>query len=157
MEITPNSVIGTAVEGLKKAQDQIEQSAQNIAEESTAKIMWTVNAALLPATLMSVYFFGLPAVLENDANAAAYGEFWVGSGRSFQSLVLLTLGTGVGCGIIIGDVIVEGRSVVTANRKELTAIREAFGLVFQGAALLNSLTVIENVPMAPPKVAGSFE
>ena len=33
------------------------------AEESTAKIMWTVNAALLPATLMSVYFFGLPAVL----------------------------------------------------------------------------------------------
>ena len=32
-------------------------------EESTAKIMWTVNAALLPATLMSVYFFGLPAVL----------------------------------------------------------------------------------------------
>lgn len=36
MEITPNSVIGTAVEGLKKAQDQIEQSAQNIAEESTA-------------------------------------------------------------------------------------------------------------------------
>jgi Na+-translocating ferredoxin:NAD+ oxidoreductase subunit D len=33
------------------------------AEESTAKIMWTVNAALLPATLMSVYYFGLPAVL----------------------------------------------------------------------------------------------
>ena len=32
-------------------------------EESTAKIMWTVNAALLPATLMSVYFFGLPAVM----------------------------------------------------------------------------------------------
>jgi electron transport complex protein RnfD len=32
-------------------------------EESTSKIMWTVNAALLPATLMSVYFFGLPAVL----------------------------------------------------------------------------------------------
>jgi electron transport complex protein RnfD len=33
------------------------------AEESTAKIMWTVNAALLPATLMSVYYFGLPALL----------------------------------------------------------------------------------------------
>ena len=34
-----------------------------LSEESTAKIMWTVNAALLPATLMSVYYFGLPAVL----------------------------------------------------------------------------------------------
>jgi Na+-translocating ferredoxin:NAD+ oxidoreductase subunit D len=33
------------------------------AEESTAKIMWTVNAALLPATLMSVYYFGLPAMM----------------------------------------------------------------------------------------------
>src|SRR5512138_3003082 len=32
-------------------------------EESTAKIMWTVNAALLPAALMSVYYFGLPAAM----------------------------------------------------------------------------------------------
>lgn len=53
---------------------------------------------------------GLPVAFVNDANAAAYGEFWVGSGRSFRSLILLTLGTGVGCGIIIGDVIVEGEN-----------------------------------------------
>lgn len=40
----------------------------------------------------------------NDATAAAYGEFWVGSGRDHESLILLTLGTGVGGGIIIdGD------------------------------------------------------
>lgn len=32
-------------------------------EDSTAKIMWTVNAALLPATLMSVYYFGIPAIM----------------------------------------------------------------------------------------------
>ena len=56
------------------------------------------------------HYCGLPVAFVNDANAAAYGEFWVGSGRSFQSLVLLTLGTGVGCGIIIGDVIVEGEN-----------------------------------------------
>jgi glucokinase len=53
---------------------------------------------------------GLPVAFVNDANAAAYGEFWVGSGRSFQSLILLTLGTGVGCGIIIGEMIVEGEN-----------------------------------------------
>ncbi len=51
---------------------------------------------------------GLPVAFVNDASAAAYGEFWVGSGREFQSMVLLTLGTGVGCGIIIGNLIVEG-------------------------------------------------
>ena len=51
---------------------------------------------------------GLPVDFENDANAAAYGEFWVGSGREFQSMALLTLGTGIGCGIIIGDLVVQG-------------------------------------------------
>ena len=51
---------------------------------------------------------GLPVTFENDANAAAYGEYWVGSGRDFQSMVLLTLGTGIGCGIIIGDLVVQG-------------------------------------------------
>ena len=51
---------------------------------------------------------GLPVTFANDANAAAYGEFWVGAGREFGSLILLTLGTGVGGGIIIGDLNVEG-------------------------------------------------
>jgi glucokinase len=50
----------------------------------------------------------LPVTYANDANAAAYGEFWTGSGRDFHSLVLFTLGTGVGCGIIIGDLTVVG-------------------------------------------------
>jgi len=50
----------------------------------------------------------LPATLQNDANAAAYGEFWAGVGRDVSSLVFFTLGTGIGCGIIIGDTIVEG-------------------------------------------------
>jgi len=51
---------------------------------------------------------GLPITFENDANAAAYGEFWVGSGRDYDSMVLLTLGTGIGCGIIIGETVVQG-------------------------------------------------
>lgn len=52
---------------------------------------------------------GLPVAFQNDANAAAYGEFWVGAGRDFDSLVLFTLGTGIGCGIIIGDRIIDGQ------------------------------------------------
>ncbi|MDD3468800.1 MAG: ROK family protein [Thermoguttaceae bacterium] len=52
----------------------------------------------------------MPVVLANDASAAAYGEFWVGNGTQFDSLVLLTLGTGIGAGIIIGDLIIEGNS-----------------------------------------------
>lgn len=48
-------------------------------------------------------------VLQNDANAAAYGEYWAGAGRHTRSLVLFTLGTGIGCGIVEEGRIIEGR------------------------------------------------
>jgi len=51
---------------------------------------------------------GHPVVYSNDAGAAAFGEFWVGSGREYGSLVLLTLGTGIGAGIIIGELSIDG-------------------------------------------------
>ena len=54
--------------------------------------------------------FGLPTAFANDANAAAYGEFWGGSGRQYHSIVMLTLGTGLGGGIIIGDLSVDGEN-----------------------------------------------
>ncbi len=53
---------------------------------------------------------GLPMSFANDAAAAAYGEFWIGAGREFHSLVLFTLGTGIGCGIIIGDLSIDGEN-----------------------------------------------
>ncbi len=51
---------------------------------------------------------GLPVAFTNDANAAAYGEYWVGSGKQSNSMIMLTLGTGVGGGIIVNDLAVEG-------------------------------------------------
>jgi len=53
--------------------------------------------------------FKLPTAFQNDANAAAYGEFWAGAGKSVESMVFFTLGTGIGAGIIIGDLILEGK------------------------------------------------
>lgn len=53
--------------------------------------------------------FGLPTAFQNDANAAAMGEFWAGAGRRAKSMVLFTLGTGVGGGIIIDGKVLEGR------------------------------------------------
>jgi glucokinase len=52
--------------------------------------------------------FGLPTAFQNDANAAAFGEYWAGAGKEVHSMVLFTLGTGIGGGIIIGDMIVQG-------------------------------------------------
>lgn len=51
---------------------------------------------------------GRPVSFLNDANAAAYGEFWLGTGRDASSMILLTLGTGVGGGIIVDGELVNG-------------------------------------------------
>ena len=49
-----------------------------------------------------------PVILENDANAAALGEKWIGAGKDVDDLVLLTLGTGIGGGIISGGRVLRG-------------------------------------------------
>jgi glucokinase len=50
-----------------------------------------------------------PTFLQNDGTAAAYGEFWAGAGRGARSLVLFTLGTGIGGGIVHEGRLIEGR------------------------------------------------
>lgn len=50
----------------------------------------------------------LPVIVENDASACAYGEKWVGTGRTFENFVAITLGTGLGGGIIYKGELFEG-------------------------------------------------
>ena len=52
--------------------------------------------------------FGIPARLENDADAAALGEVIAGSAKNAQSAMIITLGTGVGAGFVIGEKIYRG-------------------------------------------------
>jgi glucokinase len=51
---------------------------------------------------------GIPIILENDANAAALGEKWIGAGRDVKHLILLTLGTGIGGGVITDGKVLRG-------------------------------------------------
>ena len=53
--------------------------------------------------------FQIPTAFQNDANAAAYGEYWIGAGKDAKSMVMFTLGTGIGGGIIIDDKVMEGQ------------------------------------------------
>ena len=57
----------------------------------------------------------LPLAVENDANAAAFGEWWAGAGRGSSSLVGLTLGTGVGGGIVLDGALWRGCSGMAAE------------------------------------------
>ncbi|MHC4712125.1 MAG: ROK family protein [Planctomycetota bacterium] len=57
----------------------------------------------------------LKAVLENDANAAAYGEYWAGAAKGARSMVMFTLGTGIGGGIIVDGKLIHGNTDCAAE------------------------------------------
>ena len=61
----------------------------------------------------------------NDANAAALGEMWLGGGRGCRSLVMVTLGTGVGGGIVIGGKILNGSRGCAGEIGHLPCLSEA--------------------------------
>ncbi len=73
--------------------------------ESATNLPWK---GVLPfASLMSEKF-GIPVVITNDANAAALGEMTYGAARGLRDFIMITLGTGVGSGIVINGQLVYG-------------------------------------------------
>ena len=65
---------------------------------------------------------GAHVILENDANAAALGEKWMGAGRGVDDLVLLTLGTGIGGGIISGGRVLQGYLGMAGELGHITVV-----------------------------------
>src|SRR5437868_3911258 len=63
---------------------------------------------------------GTRVVLENDANAAALGEFWLGAGRELDSMGMFTLGTGVGGGLIFEGRIWHGMTGMAGELGHMT-------------------------------------
>ena len=64
----------------------------------------------------------IPVYLENDANAAALGEQWRGAGQGIRSMILLTLGTGVGGGIILDNKVWHGADGMAGEIGHMTLI-----------------------------------
>ncbi len=65
---------------------------------------------------------GVKVKAGNDANVAALGETWQGGGRGFEDLILVTLGTGVGGGVIIGGKIVTGSNGAAGEIGHIPAV-----------------------------------
>jgi glucokinase len=63
-----------------------------------------------------------PVILENDGNAAALGEKWMGAGRDVEDLVLMTLGTGIGGGIISGGKVLHGYMGMAGELGHMTVV-----------------------------------
>ena len=71
-------------------------------------LAWAATQAVKCAEMLSAKLDGIPVSLTNDANAAAVGEMTYGAARGLKNFIMITLGTGVGSGIVINGQVVYG-------------------------------------------------
>ncbi|MBQ6243553.1 MAG: ROK family protein [Bacteroidales bacterium] len=71
-------------------------------------IVWAANHSVAFSKMLSEALDGIPVSLTNDANAAAVGEMAYGAARGMKNFIMITLGTGVGSGIVIDGKVVYG-------------------------------------------------
>jgi len=86
------SAVGFGIPGIIDFNDGVITQAPNISN---------VDNYPIRKSLRSRIGAEIDVIVENDANCAAVGEWWMGAGKDVQSLVMITLGTGVGGGIIL--------------------------------------------------------
>jgi glucokinase len=80
-------------------------------DRKNGRIIQSPNISVLNGIALRDIFekeFSLPVMLENDANAYAYGEKWIGAGKDLDNFLVLTLGTGLGGGLIYKGRLYEG-------------------------------------------------
>ena len=71
-------------------------------------LAWAANSSVPFAQMLTDELGGIPVSLTNDANAAAVGEMTYGTARGMKNFIMITLGTGVGSGIVIDGKVVYG-------------------------------------------------
>ena len=76
--------------------------------ENAVNLSWGRAGSIPFAKMLTEAMGGIPVTLTNDANAAAYGELLAGAGKGCKDFVAVTLGTGVGSGIILDGKILTG-------------------------------------------------
>jgi glucokinase len=154
--------IGVGAAGLVDVSDGTMRFAPNLAWRD------------LPIAARMREAIGLPCQVDNDANAAAYGEFRFGAGRGYRHMLLVTVGTGIGGGIVsdgrlfrgahgfaseIGHVIVEpgGPLCGCGNRGcwEQVASGSAIGRLGREAAREHDHSILRRLAGDPDEVTGA--
>jgi glucokinase len=103
--------IGIGVPGFISLQEGVIKNCNNISALENFPIRDEIGRRL-----------GHKVILENDANAAALGEKWIGAGKDVDDLIMLTLGTGIGGGIISAGKVLRGVNGMAGELGHITAV-----------------------------------
>jgi glucokinase len=128
---TPAAVIAAIVEAVSNLRSQTTEPVAGVgvglpAFLDTAREVAVVVPNLgwrdVPAAAMLREALGTDVTLENDANVAAWGEYRFGAGQGVSDLVMVTIGTGVGGGIILGGELLVGGQGMAAEIGHMTLV-----------------------------------
>lgn len=115
--------------------------APAVTYHQTGVITWaySLNWKDYPLKARLAEHFRLPIIVDNDVNLAALGEFWFGAGQNRQNMVLLSVGTGIGAGIIINGALYRGAHEASGEVCNIIPGREFLGRSYQEFGALESL------------------
>lgn len=91
--------------------------------EMAPNVVWARTTAVPVAKMLSTRLNGIPVALTNDANAAAVGEMTYGAARGMKNFIMITLGTGVGSGIVINGEVVYGHDGFAGELGHVRVVR----------------------------------
>lgn len=91
--------------------------------ENTVNLKWGGSHKCIPFAELMSQQIGIPVKLTNDANAAAVGEMTYGAARGMKNFIMITLGTGVGSGIVVGGYVLYGHDGFAGELGHVTMVR----------------------------------
>jgi glucokinase len=122
---TPTESTQAFLEGLAEVVDTLRDDSvaavgigiPSTIDQRSGSAVFSVHVPLagVPLRERGETYLGLPVALDNDANAAAVAEWTIGAGRGTQHMIMLTLGTGIGGGLILDGRLYRGASGAAAE------------------------------------------
>jgi glucokinase len=114
------AAISQLIDTLREAHPLVEAigvGAAGMVDWPSGHIRWAPNNSYrrLPLRAVLAETTGLPTVVDNDANVAAWAETRVGAGAGHRHVVVVTVGTGVGAGVVIDNILLRGHTGIAAE------------------------------------------
>jgi predicted NBD/HSP70 family sugar kinase len=106
--------------------------------EGVVKWAYSLRWADFPLKVRLAEKYDLPITVDNDVNLAAMGELWFGAGQDVQNMILITVGSGIGAGIIIDGALYRGGSESSGEIGNMLPGREFLGKNYQQFGALES-------------------